>query len=78
MAVIGLEIFAAANSAVGIVALLGVGATQPLAILQLVLLDSGKFEMGAVIGVVIMTLTVSSALLARAIAARTGLGRTAV
>lgn len=75
VAVIGLEIFATANSAVGIVALLGTGATQPLSILQLVLLDSGKFESGAVVGVVIMTLTIISALLARYIGQKAGLGR---
>jgi iron(III) transport system permease protein len=75
VAVIGLEIFATANSAVGIIALLGTGSTQPLAILQLVLLDSGKFESGAVVGVVIMTLTIASALLARYIGNRAGLGR---
>ena len=75
VAVIGLEIFATANSAVGIVALLGTGSTQPLSILQLVLLDSGKFESGAVVGVVIMVLTITSALLARYIGNRAGLGR---
>ncbi len=75
VAVIGLEIFATANSAVGIVALLGTGATQPLSILQLVLLDSGKFESGAVVGVVIMVLTIASALLARYIGTKAGLGR---
>ena len=78
VAVIGLEIFATANSAVGIVALLGTGSTQPLSILQLVLLDSGKFESAAVVGIVIMVLTVSSALLARTLAARAGLGRQGV
>jgi iron(III) transport system permease protein len=76
VAVIGLEVFATANSAVGILVLLGTGATQPLSIMQLVLIDSGKFETAAVVGVIIMTLTVVSALLARAIAERTGLGRT--
>ena len=75
VAVIGLEIFATANSAVGMIALLGTGSTQPLSILQLVLLDSGKFETASVVGIVIMVLTVSSALLARTISTRAGLGR---
>jgi len=78
MAVIGLEVFAAASSAVGIIALLGTGATQPLSILQLVLLDSGKFEAGAVVGIVIMVLTVGAALLARYIGSRAGLHQHAV
>jgi iron(III) transport system permease protein len=75
VAVVGLEIFATANSAVGIIVLLGTGATQPLATLQLTLLDSGRFEQAAVIGVIIMVLTVTSAILARYIAHRAGLGR---
>jgi iron(III) transport system permease protein len=78
VAVVGLEIFATANSAVGIVALLGTGANQPLSILQLVQLDSGKFEAGAVVGVVIMALTVASALLARVIASRMTLAEPAM
>jgi iron(III) transport system permease protein len=73
VAVIGLEIFATSASAVGIVALLGTGATQPLSLLQLTLLDSGKFEPAAVVGIVIMSLTISAALLARYISARSGL-----
>jgi iron(III) transport system permease protein len=78
VAVIGLEVFAAASSAVGIIALLGTGATQPLSILQLVLLDSGRFESGAVVGIVIMVLTVGSALLARYVGGRVGLSQHAV
>ncbi len=74
IAVIGLEIFATSNAAVGILALLGTGSTQPLSILQLTLLDSGRFEQAAVIGVLIMTMTVVSAILARYIGHRVGLG----
>jgi ABC-type Fe3+ transport system permease subunit len=74
IAVIGLEIFATANAAVGIIALLGTGSTQPLSILQLTLLDSGRFEQAAVIGVLIMTMTITSAILARYIGHRVGLG----
>lgn len=74
IAVIGLEIFATSNAAVGILALLGTGSTQPLSILQLTLLDSGRFEQAAVIGVLIMSMTVVSAILARYIGHRVGLG----
>ena len=74
IAVVGLEIFATANAAVGILALLGTGSTQPLSILQLTLLDSGRFEQAAVIGVLIMTMTIVSAMLARYIGHRVGLG----
>jgi iron(III) transport system permease protein len=75
VAVIGLEIFATANSAVGILALLGTGATEPLSVFQLLLLDSGKFESAAVVGIAIMVLTVGAALIARALGSRAGLGR---
>jgi iron(III) transport system permease protein len=75
VAVAGLEIFATSNAAVGILALLGTGATQPLSILQLTLLDSGRFEQAAVIGVLIMAMTITSAILARYIGHRVGLGQ---
>ncbi len=75
IAVIGLEIFATSNAAVGIVALLGTGSNQPLSILQLTLLDSGRFEQAAVIGVLIMVMTITSAILARWIGYRIGMGR---
>lgn len=70
--VVGLEIFATANAAIGVLVLLSVGATQPLSLLQLALLDSGRFEPAAVIGVIIMTLTLTSAILARIIGRRSG------
>ncbi|MBL8549251.1 MAG: iron ABC transporter permease [Hyphomonadaceae bacterium] len=73
IAVIGLETFAAANVAVSAVAFLGVGPTQPLSMLQLNLLNSGQLETAAVVGVVIMSLTIVSALLARWLADRQGL-----
>lgn len=75
VAVIGLEIFATANAAVSLIALLGTGATQPLSILQLSLLQAGRFESAAIVGLLIMLLSVGSALLARAIAGRFGLAR---
>ena len=43
------------------IVLLGTGSTQPLSILQLVLVDSGRFEAGAVAGILIMVLTIGSA-----------------
>ena len=75
VAVIGLEIFATGVSVVGLVALLGTGATQPLSIVQLIYLDSGLFEPASVIGILIMVITVTAALLARHIGLRAGLGR---
>jgi iron(III) transport system permease protein len=75
VAVIGLEIFATGVSVVGLVALLGTGATQPLAIVQLIYLDSGLFEPASVIGIMIMVITIVAALLARHIGLKAGLGR---
>jgi iron(III) transport system permease protein len=75
VAVVGLEVFAAGMSVVGLVALLATGATQPLAILQLIYLDNGLFEPAAVIGIVIMTLTVAAALLARHLGLKVGIGQ---
>ncbi|MFM9968416.1 MAG: ABC transporter permease [Burkholderiales bacterium] len=75
VAVIGLEVFATGISVVGLVALLGTGNTQPLSILQLIYLDGGFFEPGAIVGLLITTITVSAALLARYIGLKSGLGR---
>ena len=75
VAVIGLEVFATGVSVVGLVALLGTGATQPLSIVQLIYLDSGLFEPASVIGILIMVITVAAALLARHVGLRAGLGR---
>lgn len=75
VAVIGLEVFATGISVVGLVALLGTGATQPLSMLQLIYLDGGFFEPGAIVGLLITVITVSAALLARYIGLRAGLGR---
>lgn len=74
--VVGLEVFASANSAVAILAILGVGSLQPLSILQLNLVTSGEMESAAVVGFTIMVLTVVSALLARMVSDRIGLART--
>ncbi|HEX4192818.1 MAG TPA: iron ABC transporter permease [Stellaceae bacterium] len=78
IAVVGLEVFATGMAVVGLVALLATGATQPLAILQLAYLDNGLFEPAAVIGIVIMALTVSAALLARHLGLKVGIGRPGV
>jgi iron(III) transport system permease protein len=75
VAVVGLEVFATGMSVVGLVALLATGATQPLAILQLIYLDNGLFEPAAVIGIVIMALTVATALLARHLGLKVGIGQ---
>ena len=75
VAVIGLEVFAAGVSVVGLVALLGTGATQPLSIVQLIYLDGGLFEPASVIGILITVITVTAALLARYVGLRAGLGR---
>jgi iron(III) transport system permease protein len=74
IAVIGLDVFAHATAAVGAIALLATGSTQPLSILQLDFLNAGNFEAGAVVGLLIMILTVICALLARYIGLRAGIG----
>jgi ABC-type Fe3+ transport system permease subunit len=75
VAVIGLEVFAVGVSVVGLVAFLGTGATQPMSIIQLILLENGAFEAAAVVGILIMTTTISAALLARYISLKVGIGR---
>ncbi len=75
VAVIGLEVFATGISVVGLVALLGTGATQPLSILQLIYLDGGFFESGSIVGLLITVITITAALLARYIGLKAGLGR---
>jgi iron(III) transport system permease protein len=77
IAVVGLETFAAANAAVGVVSLLGAGENQPLSILQLNLLTSGQLEAASVVGFTIMSLTVGSALFARWVADKARLESTA-
>lgn len=71
--VVGLQVFATAVSVVGLVALLGVGRTQPLSILQLVYMDSGRFETATIIGLLVLVITIVAALLARFIGDRAGL-----
>jgi ABC-type Fe3+ transport system permease subunit len=75
IAVVALQSFATAVSAVSLIALLGSAHNKPLALLQLEYLDTGLFEPASVVGILIFGLTVGTALLARVIALRAGLGR---
>jgi iron(III) transport system permease protein len=75
MAVVALQTFAAAASAVSLVALLGSANNKPLSLLQLEYLDTGLFEAASVIGVLIFALSFGAAILARTISLRMGLGR---
>lgn len=75
MAVVALQTFAAAASAVSLVALLGSANNKPLSLLQLEYLDTGLFEAASVIGVLIFALSFGAALAARALSLRVGLGR---
>jgi ABC-type Fe3+ transport system permease subunit len=72
---VGLQTFATAVSVVSIVALLGTGPNQPLSILQLVFIDSGKFESATIVGLLIMLITILAAALARWSSSRYGLRR---
>jgi iron(III) transport system permease protein len=73
--VVGLQVFATAVSVVGVVVLLGTGASQPLSVLQLFYLDSGKFETATIVGLMILSVAVSAAILARTVSARFGVAR---
>jgi iron(III) transport system permease protein len=75
IAVVALQNFGAAASAVSLVALLGSANNKPLSLMQLEYMDTGLFEPASVIGVLIFLLTVSAAVLARQVALRAGLGR---
>src|SRR5436305_10351834 len=75
LAVVALQTFAAAASAVSLVALLGSANNKPLSLLQLEYLDTAKFEAASVIGVLIFLLAIVAALLARILSLRAGLGR---
>jgi iron(III) transport system permease protein len=75
IAVIGLQVFASAVSAVSIVALLGAPTNQPLSLLELNYLTSGDFQPATVVGVLILILTTAAAVAARVVGLRVGLGR---
>ncbi len=72
--VVGLLIFASAAREISLVALLSSGAVKPLAMLQLNYMEDGSYELATVVGVFILMLTVSAALLARLVSMRTGAG----
>ena len=73
--VVGLQVFATAVSVVSVVALLGTGETQPLSLLQLAFLDSGKFESATIVGLMVLVVTMLAAILARGVSMRFGLDR---
>ena len=75
--VVGLQVFATAVSVVSVVALLGTAETQPLSILQLAFLDSGRFESATIVGLLILVITIVAALLARMISMRYWVGERA-
>ncbi len=75
IAVVALNNFGAAASAVSLVALLGSNNNRPLSLLQLEYLDTGLYESAAVVGILIFSLTVGAAILARVVGLQAGLGR---
>ncbi len=75
VAVVALQSFGAAASAVSLVALLGSANNKPLSLMQLEYMDTGLFEPASAIGVIIFLLTVGAAVLARVVSLRAGLGR---
>jgi iron(III) transport system permease protein len=75
IAIVGLQSFAGAVSAVSLIALLGSAGNKPLSLLQLEYLDTGLFEPASAIGIMIFLLAVVAAVLARVISNRVGLAR---
>jgi iron(III) transport system permease protein len=75
IAIVGLQTFAAAVSAVSLIALLGSSGNKPLSLLQLEYLDTGLFEPASAIGIIIFLLAVIAAVIARLISVRVGLAR---
>ena len=71
--VVGLQVFATAVSVISVVALLGTGETQPLSLLQLAFLDSGRFESATIVGLLVLLITMLAAILARAVSMRYGI-----
>jgi iron(III) transport system permease protein len=72
--IVGLLVFASAAREISLVALLSTGAIKPLSMLQLNYMEDGSYELATVIGVLILTLTVGAALLARLVGLRLGAG----
>jgi iron(III) transport system permease protein len=75
IAIVGLQSFAGAVSAVSLIALLGSASNKPLSLLQLEYLDTGLFEPASAIGIMIFGLAIVAAVLARVISNRVGLSR---
>ncbi|MFN0070227.1 MAG: ABC transporter permease, partial [Chloroflexota bacterium] len=75
IAIVGLQSFAGAVSAVSLIALLGSASNKPLSLLQLEYLDTGLFEPASAIGIIIFLMAVVAAVLARVISNRVGLAR---
>ena len=70
VALVGVQVFATAISAVGLVAMLGTGQNQPLSMLQLIFMDSGQFELATIVGLIIMAISLAAACLARFVGLR--------
>lgn len=63
--VVGILAFSSASRTASQVALLATSSNRPLALLQLDFLADGQFESAAVVGVIVLLLTIGAALLAR-------------
>jgi iron(III) transport system permease protein len=72
LAVVAVLVFTGAARATSLVALLSVRSNQPLSMLQLDYLADGSYERAAVVGVIILALTIGIALVARAFGLRLG------
>jgi iron(III) transport system permease protein len=74
LVVVGVLTFAAAARSTSHIALLATPTNRPLSLLQLDFMADGSFEAAAVVGVVILFLTVGVALGARLLGLRVGPG----
>ena len=72
ISVVAVLVFAATIRQIGLVILLSTGETRPLAVLQLDFLADGRFGPAAVIGVIIVLISLTAAALVRIISARFG------
>jgi iron(III) transport system permease protein len=72
ISVVGVLVFASTIRQIGLVILLSTGETRPLAVLQLDFLADGRLGPAAVIGVIIVLISLAAAALVRIISARFG------
>jgi iron(III) transport system permease protein len=72
ISVVGVLVFAATIRQIGLVILLSTGETRPLAVLQLDFLADGRLGPAAVIGVIIVLISLTAAALVRIISVRFG------